>query len=64
MNIASITFNYDTTKTVTGYTVYIDGKMGDLQAFSGQVVLGQGELDLSYILKIVQEKIAETMEVR
>lgn len=60
MNIASITFNYDTKKQVKGYTIYVDGKAGDVQSFSGQVNIGKDELDLSFILNLVQEKIGET----
>lgn len=60
MNISSITFNYSEDKKVSGYTVYVDGEEGDLQTFSGQVVLRNSELDLSYIAGLVQEKIART----
>ncbi|MFW8618677.1 hypothetical protein ACOJB1_12600 [Enterococcus innesii] len=59
MNIANITFQYDLDKNVTGYIIYVDGKIGAVQTFSGQVNLGAHELDLGFIADQVQEKIAE-----
>lgn len=60
MNIASITFNYDAQKNVIGYIIYVDGKIGDVESFNGQVSIGKDELDLAFIKNLVQEKIGET----
>ncbi|MDT2973437.1 hypothetical protein [Enterococcus casseliflavus] len=59
MNIASITFKYDAQKNVVGYIVYVDGKIGDVEAFNGQVTLGKDELNLAFIMNLVQKKIGE-----
>lgn len=60
MNIASITFQYDQNMEVKGYTVYVDGKSGQVQSFSGQVNLGIDEMDLSFIKDKVRAKIEES----
>lgn len=59
MYISSITFKYNSDKQVEGYTIYIDGEDGDVQAFSGQVNMDSTELDLSNIPKLVQKKIVD-----
>lgn len=60
MNIASITFQYDQNMEVKGYTVYVDGKSGQVQSFSGQVNIGIDEMDLSFIKDKARAKIEES----
>ena len=47
------------TEEYVGYIVYVDGKIGDVEAFNGQVTLGKDELNLAFIMNLVQKKIGE-----
>lgn len=60
MNIASITFNYNAEKNVIGYIVYVDGKVGEVESFNGQVKLSKEDINLDFILDAVKEKIKES----
>lgn len=60
MDIASITFNYDAQKKVIGYIVYVDGKVGDVKSFNGQVNLSKEDVNLDFVLDAVKAKITES----
>lgn len=60
MHVASITFKYDADKNITGYIVYIDGGVKGVQSFFGEVNLDPSELDLEFVAKLAEKKIAET----
>lgn len=60
MDIASITFNYDAQKNVIGYIVYVDGKVGDVKSFNGQVNLSKEDINLDFVLDAVKAKITES----
>lgn len=60
MDIASITFNYDVQKNVIGYIVYVDGKVGDVKSFNGQVNLSKEDINLDFVLDAVKAKITES----
>lgn len=60
MDVASITFNYDSQKKVIGYIVYVDGKVGDVKSFNGQVNLSKEDVNLDFVLDAVKAKITES----
>ena len=60
MNITTITINQDTERKTTSYSIAIGGTTGDVTYFSGQVILTSEELDLSFVLPLVQEKLANS----
>lgn len=60
MDVASITFNYDSQKNVIGYIVYVDGKVGDVKSFNGQVSLSKEDINLDFVLDAVKAKITES----
>lgn len=60
MDVASITFNYDAQKNVIGYIVYVDGKVGDVKSFNGQVNLSKEDINLDFVLDAVKAKITES----
>jgi len=59
MNISSITFSYDADHKVS-YTIGVGGTTDEINFFNGQVILTAEELDLSFILPLVQEKLANS----
>lgn len=59
MNISSITFNYDSDNNIS-YIISVGGATNEINFFNGQVILDGDELDLSFILPLVQEKLANS----